>query len=354
MGSKNSQLINIMKVKQEKLKELLLQAAGKFTTPEEAEYFAEENIEAHLRKIPRSNPIKSVISDIFATQKNQEKQIEFVRDLDATLAINFHGHGPLLYLKRIHDEVVDRVDKYGICMVTFTNSNGLHTLHTWVQSLAKQGIVSIVSTNGGPEAVVPHNGTRGVFGTNPLAFGFPGVKADEIHCIDMATSEAPFFEIMEAHKKGEDLRSGVAVDQAGEPTLKTDKALDFSGSETDPVANLLPMGGGYKGFYIVYLLELLTSGLIGSPSSPEMSADFVPEEHGGILIAFSPKALGTESSLQKSIEAVHAALRNQTPKNGASIPIPGESNNQRLIENRNIEIEITEAIWEELCKFVEK
>jgi viroplasmin and RNaseH domain-containing protein len=58
-----------MKITQSELRQLLTDAAKKYVSEEEAEYFAEENIEAHLRKIPRNNPIKSTIGDIFATDK---------------------------------------------------------------------------------------------------------------------------------------------------------------------------------------------------------------------------------------------------------------------------------------------
>jgi LDH2 family malate/lactate/ureidoglycolate dehydrogenase len=286
--------------------------------------------------------------EIFLPQTKKDIKIDYKKDLGATLAVDFHGQGPLLYLKHIHDEIESRTQKYGITFVTFTNSNGLHTLHTWVQGLAKRGIVSIVSANGGPEAVVPHNGTRGVFGTNPMAFGFPGSKQGEIHCVDMATSEAPFFEIMDAHKAGENLREGIAVDSSGNPTIKTTEALDTTTSEDDPVANLLPMGGGYKGYYLVYLLELMTSGLIGSPSSPEMSEDFIPEEHGAILIAFNPKALGTDKSLTRAMNSIHQVLRDQQPKEGEKITIPGENNNQKFVANADMDIEVSEDALDKL------
>lgn len=338
-----------MKVSQSDLREKLISAAQKFVDQDAAEYFADECIEGHLRKIPRSNPIKSTIGDLVASNKASGKSIEYSKDLGATLMIDFNGHGPLVFLRQIHDEIKERTEKYGVCFVSFTNSNGIHTLHHWVQGLAKQGIMSVVAVNGGPEAVVPYNGTRGVFGTNPMAFGIPGLDGN-IHCVDMATSEAPFFEIMNAHRNKKDLREGVAVDQEGNPTTKTADALDTSTSEDDPVANLLPMGGSYKGYYLVYLLELLTSGLIGSPSSPEMSADFIPEEHGAILIAFNPKAMGTESNLDKSVVDIHETLKEQKPKAETTIPIPGAGNNSRYDKGRDEDIDVPDDSWQKLQK----
>jgi LDH2 family malate/lactate/ureidoglycolate dehydrogenase len=336
-----------MKISQTDLEELLIAGASKVVDAESAEYFAKESIETHLRKIPRNNPIKTSISDLLACISNKETPIEYTLDLGASLTVDFHGHGPLVYIKQIHDEIEKRTEENGIALVSIKNSQGLHTLHAWVQGLAKRGIVAIVSANGGPEAVVPHNGTRGVFGTNPFAYGIPG-EDGEIYCVDMATSEAPFFEIMNAHRAGKDLRPGIAVDDEGNPTTKTSEALDVTTSADDPVANLLPMGGGYKGYNFVYLLELMTSGLIGSPSSPEMSNDFIPEEHGAIIIALNPKALGTESTLLNSVLSINTALSEQTPKSGTKIQTPGQRNNEKLIENKDSEIDIDDELLQKL------
>lgn len=112
------------------------------------------------------------------------------------------------------------------------------------------------------------------------------------------------------------------------------------------------MGGSYKGYYLVYFLELLTSGLIGMPSSPEMSDNFVPEEHGAILIAFNPKAMGTASNLSQSVEAVHDTLRNQAPKRGTEIRIPGQENNKRFADHVQ-EIEVEDAIIDSLSGLLE-
>jgi LDH2 family malate/lactate/ureidoglycolate dehydrogenase len=152
----------------------------------------------------------------------------------------------------------------------------------------------------------------------------------------MATSEIPYFEIMKAYKDGEPLREHSAVDSMGEFTTDAKAALDFSTSETEPGSNIVPMGGGYKGYYIVFLMEMLTSGLIGMPSSPEMTQeDFIPEEHGSVIIAFNTKAMGTNNKLIKSLEELNQAISSQTPKAGETIRTPGEDNNRKFAESQN-------------------
>jgi LDH2 family malate/lactate/ureidoglycolate dehydrogenase len=310
----------------------------------EAEYFAREVVEAHLRKSPRTNPLKEALDDLAACVARPSGKFSYRTDLPAYLAIDFAGHGTLPYIKRIHDELEIRANQCGLAMAAFTNSQSMHTLHTWVQGLAKRGLVAIAVCNGGPGAVVPFNGTKGVFGTNPMAYGLPGADG-VIRCVDMATSEIPYFQILRAHKSGQPLPSGAAVDQTGQPTTIAGHALDFSQSADDPIANLLPIGGGYKGYYLVFLLELLTSGLIGMPASPQMSQDkFVPEEHGAILLAFSPQAMGTKSAFAQSLAALESDVKRQPAKAGAQLLLPGETNNQRYAENGINDLEIEDSL----------
>lgn len=340
-----------MKISIEDLRQKLISVASQVVSPEEAEYFADECIEAHIRKAPRSNSLKSTVSDLKACIVNKDNKISYKVDLPSYVSIDFESQGPLVYLKRIHDELEERSSKNGIAMASFVNSQSMHTLHAWVQGLAKRGLVALAVCNGGPSAVVPHNGTRGVFGTNPMAFGLPG-KDGEIHCVDMATSQIPFFEFMDSLKNDKPLQENAAVDRSGNFTTTAKDAIDPSSNPNDPVSNIVPMGGSYKGYYLVYFLELLTSGLIGMPSSPEMNDDFIPEEHGAILIVFNPQAMGTASNLSQSVEAVHDTLQKQTPKQGAEIRIPGQENSRRFTESVK-EIEVSDSIWNELISFVE-
>lgn len=332
-----------MKLAITELEAKLAQAAERFVGTTEAAYFAHEVTEAHIRKAPRSNPLKEAVDDLEACAKYDGKGLRYQTDLPSFVSADFGGQGPLVYLKQLHDELAGRAAKNGLAMMALTNSRSMHTLHTWVQGLAKRGLVAVAVCNGGPNAVVPFNGTKGVLGTNPMAYAIPGQNG-EIHCVDMATSEIPYFEILDAYHGGKPLREGVAVDAQGEYTTDASKALDFSASKTDPVSNIVPMGGGYKGFYLVYLLEVLTSGLIGTPSSAEQHQDFVAEEHGAILMAFNPKVMGTENALVKTVTQLHEAIKGQPAKRDEEMRLPGEANNLKYAQGRDQPVEVDEGL----------
>ena len=132
-----------MKLSISELQSKLAKAASQIVSPEEAEYFARETIETHLRKSSRSNPLKAAIGDLEACLKHKDSPIHYKTDLPGFFSVNFEGHGPLAYMKRIHDELEQRSAKNGIAMVAFTNSNSMHTLHAWVQGLAKRGMMAM-------------------------------------------------------------------------------------------------------------------------------------------------------------------------------------------------------------------
>jgi LDH2 family malate/lactate/ureidoglycolate dehydrogenase len=339
-----------MKIKE--LESILIQKASEIVPKEEAEYFAKESIETHIRKTPRANPLKSTIADLIASLENSTKEIEYTVNLDSYFAIDFKSHGPLIYIKRIHDELEKKSLKTGVAMVSFQNSKSMHTLHSWVQGLAKRGLLAIAICNGGPNAVVPFNGHKGIFGTNPMAYGFSDTEG-KIYCVDMATSEAPYFEIMDAYSQKKKMREGIAVNGKGEPTLDPEQAIDFSVSKTDPRSNLLSMGGGYKGYYLVFLMELMTSALIGMPSSPEMNPNFVPEEHGATILVFNPKAMNTATSFNKSVEILKMAILEQAKESEKEIRFPGENNNRKFENFDSDEVELNSAVLDKLKKLGE-
>lgn len=332
-----------MKIKAKDLIDTLAQAAVKAVSSEQARYFALETVETHLRKSPRTNPLEAAVADLAATLKYSVNKLDYKTDLDSFISIDFNRAGPLVFIKQIHDELEKRSLKNGLAMAAFTNSQSMHTLHAWVQGLAKRGLLAIAACNGGPSAVIPFGGTRGVLGTNPIAYGVPGSDG-EILCVDMATSQIPFFEFRSALKTGAPLPDHSAVNNQGQYTTNARKAADTTTDPHDPLTNIVPLGGGYKGYYIVYLMEILTSALIGMPSSPEMSSNFVPEEHGAILLAFNPKVMGTETAFKKSVGNINQSIKSQESKKGESIRIPGEGNSRRYKLSRDQDITVDDEL----------
>lgn len=335
-----------MKIKIDELKSLLKQSALKFVTEEEAEYFANEQVDTMLKKQPRTGSLKDVISDLKASVKNINNKVEIEAEKPSLLLLNFNSTGPSLKLKYVHDQAELKARQNGISVIGI-NHGGVHTLNLWTDGLAKRDLISIFMYNGGPDSVVPFGGTCGIFGTNPISYAIPTSENPII--VDMATSDIPYFEISNSKKEGKALKPGVAVDKFGKPTTDPNEALLENGT-----ANLLPLGGGYKGYSIVLLVEILTGSLIRSMLSTEMSPGYVVDEHGGLLITIDISSFTDLDKFKKSVSAMCQTIRDQQPTEGVDkITVPGDRDYEKL--NKLVDagdVEIEDKYIDELKMFI--
>ena len=330
------------------LRTLLISAAQKHVSAEEANYFAEEVLETAVRKEGTDAKYQDhTIADIVSWNAKSGAIAKSI-DLPGYTQYDFHGRGPSLKIKQIHDELERKAQANGIAMISVINSAGMHTMHLWTQGLAKRGLFALGAWNGGPDAVVPTNGTKGLLGTNPLTYGFPGDKGDIV--VDMATSEIPYFKIVNAAKDGSALPLNTAVDSSGEVTTDPKLALTEAG-----VSNLLPMGGNYKGYNINYLMEVMTSALVGARASSQMSDAYIETEHGGFIIAIDINKTSNRTAYDESIESLNQEIRAQRPKAGVdAIKVPGDTNLEKKRKmNDDMEISLSEQNRELLIKLAE-
>jgi len=176
--------------------------------------------------------------------------------------------------------LIDKTKKSGIAALAIHNVYNIAALWPEVEHLANNGLVSFAFTAANA-FVAPHGGTKPVFGTNPMAFGFPRVNQPP-YVFDQASSVSARGEIQLHALAGKPIPDGWAIDSAGNPTTQAEDAL--KGAQ-------LPFGG-HKGSSIALMVELLAGALIGDLFSYESSAkdlDKVGAPFGGeFLIAIDP------------------------------------------------------------------
>jgi len=334
------------KIKRVKIKhvgELLEAAAGRFVSEAEAAYFAELYIESHLRKYPRMNPIEEALDDLKVWEKATNHSIITDLDKEGVLLLDFNGLAPTLKIKYVHDELEKRAKKCGIAAAGYRNSSGVVTLNLWSNGLARRDMIGISLFNGGVGCCVPHNGTRGFFGTAPMAYAIPTLGQPIL--LDMATTEIPFFEIANAKKQGTPLKKGAAVDRQGRPTTDAGKALGDDG-----VCNLLPIGGGFKGYGIVMLIEVLTGSLVRSLTSAQQTPGWDPPEYGGLIMAIDIGSFTDIGHFKSEVSDMCDVIRSQPSVEGQDgVTIPGDRGHGRVKTALSAgKIEIKDEIFEAL------
>ena len=206
-------------------------------------------------------------------------------------------------------------------LVAATRSLGLgalvinHCFHfsaLWpeVEMLTSQGLAALVMTPS-HAWVAPTGGKRGVFGTNPIAFGWPR-PGPYPYVFDFATSAIARGGLELHRRAGTPLPPGAGVDADGQPS-------------TDPVAvakGAMLTFGGHKGSALSTMVELMAGALIGDLNS-QGSMDFDSGKggapyHGHLLLAFDPQRFAGDEwpASQERAEAMFAAITDQ----GARLP----------------------------------
>ena len=132
-----------------------------------------------------------------------------------------------------------------------------------VEKLAEQGLVSIVCCNSPAYVSAGRGSARRVFGTNPMAFGWPRPGGSAPYVWDQASAVMSRGELQLAERDGHTIPAGVGVDPSGRDS--TDPAAILSGAQ-------LPFGL-HKGANISATIELLSAALFGGSDLAVDNAD---------------------------------------------------------------------------------
>lgn len=190
----------------------------------------------------------------------------------------------------------------GICGFAIEHSHTATSLGYFTERFAEAGFLAIGATNASPR-VAPPGGKFPLLGTNPIAMAVPDGRGRAAFQFDFSTSAVALGRITMAAAAGASIPLGWALDSDGEPT--TDPAAALEGS--------LLSAGGYKGYGIGLMVEILASALCGTRRSvdvpPLKAADGPPHDLGQFYLVIDPRAYSDEAfyahleSLARSVSA---------------------------------------------------
>ena len=195
------------------------------------------------------------------------------------------GYAPLAIEVGI-EKLREKAGASGIAAVAIADCYHVAALWPEVEWLAERGFVSFAFTQY-MAFVAPAGGTQPIYGTNPMAFGWPRDSAPPL-VFDQASSVTSRGELLIHQRDGKRIPVGWAIDEDGEPT--SDPAEGLKGAQ-------LPFGG-HKGAGIALMIELLAGPLFGAPLSFEASAmdprEAMPPLGGEFIIAIDPAHFHTD------------------------------------------------------------
>ncbi len=186
------------------------------------------------------------------------------------------------------DTAVEAAKTNGVCGYSIEHTHTCTALGYFTEQLAAAGFLALGTTNATPR-VAPPGGRNRLLGTNPIALSVPDGEGGVAFGFDFSTSAVALGTITMAAEAGEDIPLGWAVDADGDPTTDPNAALEGSMVST----------GGYKGFGLGLLVELLAAGLTGGNRSADVPPLKVPEgpphNLGQFYLVIDPTAYEAEA-----------------------------------------------------------
>lgn len=222
-----------------------------------------------------------------------------------------HGFAPLA-LQVGTAALIERTREQGIAALALNNVFHIAALWPEVERVTDEGLVAFAFT-AAIDYVAPAGGTEPLYGTNPMAFGWPRVDGPPV-VFDQAASASARGEIQLHRRAGEAIPEGWAVGPDGQPTTDAEAAL--AGAQ-------LPFGG-HKGAAIALMIELLAGALIDdlfSYEAGEHDTNGVGAPLGGeFMIAIDPARCARDGDRQRRLARAEDLFRRVLAQEGTRLP----------------------------------
>jgi len=252
-----------------------------------------------------------------------------------------HGVGQVAGLEAMR-LAIGKAEKAGVGFVAVKNSNHFGAAAFYALRAVERGMIGLAATNAGA-SMAPTGGRVGRLGNNPVSIAIPSGKYPPV-VLDMATGAVAWGKIFVAQQENKKIPTTWALDKHGNPTDDPNAAAQ---------GGLIQPFGGYKGYGLSFLIDILTGVLSGGGFSTHVkslyqnldSASHVAQSFAAINIAgFMPLA-DFQSRVDQIIDLMH-----QCPAAPGTerIYVPGEIEHE-MEQRRRIEgIPINATLKDEL------
>ncbi|HEX6415265.1 MAG TPA: Ldh family oxidoreductase, partial [Burkholderiales bacterium] len=197
------------------------------------------------------------------------------------------GMGQLVAARAMR-EAIALAKESGAGAVVARNSSHCGACAWFVEMAVKEGMIGVALTH--TDSIMVPPGMKRIFlGSNPIAFGAPGV------IIDMSTTHVAWGKILVARQEGKSIPPDWGIDADGKPT-------------TDPrrVVGLAPTGG-HKGYALATMVEILCAQLAGVPFGRHVTKMYgeldKPRNLGHFMLALDVARFTTRERFAQDIGA---------------------------------------------------
>ncbi len=239
------------------------------------------------------------------------------------------------------DKAIELALAGGAGVVGVRNSSHCGAIGLYSRRAAAKGLIGISFTHAN-SFVIPHDGNRPFFGTNPISIAIPTTDAARPLCLDMATSVVPMNRIHNARRENRPVPPGLGVDKDGRDT-----------TDARAIAALKPMGG-HKGYAMAFVIDMLCGPLNGMPYGPHLNKMYEELDEyrrlGSLMIALDPRRFFGGAGLAAAAFAAIAEVKNQ----GERVLYPGEPEYESEVRRLKEGIPVEPGLWGQYAEWSER
>lgn len=256
-----------------------------------------------------------------------------------------NGLGQLVGVRSMQ-AAIDISRETGVGAVATRHSNHFGASSYYCKMASAVGMVGMAFTNT-PSGVPPWGGKKAYFGTNPIAFAFPGKEQPVV--VDMSSSTVARGNIIMAAKEGRPIPEGWAIDSQGRPTTDAKAALEGA---------VLPMAGP-KGYAMALAVEILSGILSGSHYGPRVGWIYdestEPVNIGHFFLAIDINKLMPLDNFVGRMDHMVQEIKSSPKAEGVEeIFIPGERRFNKACRNRSEGIAVSDQLLTELNELAQR
>lgn len=256
--------------------------------------------------------------------------------LDADHAIGHHAGAVAM------EKAIVMARESGISAVGVKDSSHFGAAAYFGLMAAKQDMIGFAFTNA-DALVKAHGAKEPFFGTNPICFCAP-LEWEEPLCLDMATSTVSWNKIINSRRENVKVPDGWAFDEQGKGTLDPHLARSLS-----PV-------GGYKGYGLGMMVDVLCSLLVGGLIGKDMLAMYTSPITARRKVSHFFMVLNIEkfvepATFRRNLQEMVNRLRNLSPLEPES-PVMVAGDPEKKMEKQRIVsgIPMDEAKFQEFAQ----
>ncbi|MFA5316405.1 MAG: Ldh family oxidoreductase [Dehalococcoidales bacterium] len=232
-------------------------------------------------------------------------------------------------------KAMELAKKAGTGNIAVFNSSHFGAAAYYSLEIAKHDMIGLSFTHA-DSLMRTYAGKRAFLGTNPISFSAP-VEGEEPLCLDMATTVYNFNKIKQLRERKRPAPEGVGADREGEETTDSEK-----------ISMLLPIGG-YKGYGLSLMVEVLCGIMTGMPYGPNISSMFkAPLSQkrflGHFICAMRIDCFQESKLFKKRMAALLKELRSESPMDrNVPVQVAGDPEKKSAAIRSKEGIPMTEA-----------